>query len=142
MTIYEGRREDRNVVVTVDRFPLPARNDLKNHSLDGFEWGYAGSGPSQLALALLAHHFSLTDTRELADLKALTLYQTFKEKFIAPLPEEGWQLSSYVVADTVQLIVKDEALAMFTLAVEQKVENDALLHELNECYALQGQSSE
>ena len=138
MALYEGRRGDRDVVVTVDGSPLPARNDLTNHSPDGFEWGYAGSGPSQLALALLAHHFSLTETQELADLKALMLYQTFKEKLIASLPEEGWQLSSYVITDTVRLIVKDEALAMFTLAVEQKAENEALLRELNECYALQG----
>ena len=32
-----------------------AAEDLVNHSPDGTEWGYAGSGPAQLALALLAH---------------------------------------------------------------------------------------
>lgn len=26
---------------------------LRNHSPDGFNWGYGGSGPSQLALAIL-----------------------------------------------------------------------------------------
>ena len=34
--------------------PLDPRFDLRNHSPDGFSWSYAGSGPSQLALALLA----------------------------------------------------------------------------------------
>ncbi len=58
------------------------------------------------------------------------------------MPEEGWQLSSFVIADTVQLIVKDEALALFELAMEQKAENAALLRELDECYGLQGQSNE
>lgn len=32
--------------------PQPSQA-LRNHSPDGFEWGYAGSGPSQLALAIL-----------------------------------------------------------------------------------------
>jgi len=32
--------------------PSPApRSDLRNHSPNGFEWGYSGSGPAQLALA-------------------------------------------------------------------------------------------
>jgi hypothetical protein len=32
----------------------PARSQkVRNHSPDGFSWGYAGSGPSQLALAVL-----------------------------------------------------------------------------------------
>ncbi len=83
MAVYEGTRKGDNVVVTVNGSPLPPRNDLRNHSPDGFSWGYAGSGPVQLALALLAHHFSLTDTQVLADLKALALYQTFKERLIA-----------------------------------------------------------
>lgn len=34
--------------------PLEPRHDLRNHSPDGFEWGYSGSGPAQLALALAA----------------------------------------------------------------------------------------
>jgi hypothetical protein len=34
--------------------PLPLRLDLFNHSPTGFSWGYGGSGPAQLAVALLA----------------------------------------------------------------------------------------
>ena len=35
--------------------PLPLEPSLKimNHSPDGFEWGYGGSGPAQLAIAIL-----------------------------------------------------------------------------------------
>lgn len=33
--------------------PLP---HVVYHSPDGFEWGYAGSGPHDLALSILAHH--------------------------------------------------------------------------------------
>jgi hypothetical protein len=34
--------------------PLELRLDIVNHSPDGFNWGYKGSGPAQLSLALLA----------------------------------------------------------------------------------------
>lgn len=51
---------------------------LRNHSPDGFSWGYAGSGPAQSALALCAEIFE-------HEYEALALYQQFKFKFIAPL---------------------------------------------------------
>jgi hypothetical protein len=35
-------------------YPLTLRLDLQNHSPTGFAWGYGGSGPHQLALALLS----------------------------------------------------------------------------------------
>ena len=55
MKTYEGRRgKDGTCFVTVDGRNLDLRLDLFNHSPTGFEWGYAGSGPAQLALALLA----------------------------------------------------------------------------------------
>ena len=59
--IYSGARgSDANTVI-VHRFgstssrprALRLRLDLFNHSPTGFEWGYAGSGPVQLALAIL-----------------------------------------------------------------------------------------
>jgi hypothetical protein len=56
MKTYEGRREGYAALVTVNERPLTPRLDLWNHSPTGFEWGYGGSGPAQLALALLADH--------------------------------------------------------------------------------------
>lgn len=64
---------------------LPPRHDLANHSPDGFEWGYGGSGPAQLALAICA--YALDD-----DYKAIRVYQIFKALFIATLPPDGWEL--------------------------------------------------
>jgi hypothetical protein len=84
---YEGRREGHAVDVTVDGFPLNPRLDLWNHSPSGFEWGYGGSGPAQLALALLADHFGNND-------RALALYQSFKSAVVAKLPKPGWTLTS------------------------------------------------
>ena len=42
-------------LVTINGIPLdPAPSQhVYNHSPDGFSWGYGGSGPAQLALALL-----------------------------------------------------------------------------------------
>ena len=67
--------------------PLPPRHDLFNHSPDGFAWGYGGSGPAQLALALLAHHLGDDD-------EALRLYQPFKAAVIASMDQESdWTLT-------------------------------------------------
>ena len=56
MKQYAGRRQGFAVIVTVDGRRLNPRLDLWNHSPTGFEWGYCGSGPAQLALAILADH--------------------------------------------------------------------------------------
>lgn len=71
-----------------DRLPLPMRLDVANHSPTGFGWGYYGSGPAQLALAILVHA-----TREPST--ALRLYQVFKAEVIGRLPQGGaWMLSA------------------------------------------------
>lgn len=59
---------------------LDPRFDLRNHSQSGFAWGYGGSGPAQLALAILAD--ALGD-----DAKAKRLYQEYKERVISHLPQ-------------------------------------------------------
>ena len=51
---------------------------VRNHSPTGFSWGYNGSGPAQLALALLLQ-------AGVAEERAVQLYQKFKEERIAPL---------------------------------------------------------
>lgn len=59
---------------------LLPRFDLRNHSPTGFAWGYGGSGPAQLALAILADLHG--------DTVALRFYQTFKDRVIAALPQD------------------------------------------------------
>ena len=51
---------------------------LRNHSPDGFETGYGGSGPSQLALAILLDHMGEARADD-----AEGVYQTFKWERIA-----------------------------------------------------------
>lgn len=51
-----------------------------NHSPDGFNWGYCGSGPAQLALSVLMEVLPL----EFAAL----LYVRFKDEIIANIPQD------------------------------------------------------
>lgn len=87
MKTYQGRREGRVVEVIVNGHPLDPRLDLGNHSPSGFEWGYGGSGPAQLALALVSDHLA-------NDEEALALYQDFKRVVVSRLPFRGWGLTS------------------------------------------------
>jgi hypothetical protein len=103
MKTYEGRREGYAVLVTVNGHPLNPRLDLWNHSPTGFEWGYCGSGPAQLALALLADH--LADDRQ-----ALDIYQRFKWALVAELPKKGWTLTSREIDQSLERIRRQEVL--------------------------------
>ncbi len=51
------------------------RLDLRRHSPAGFEFGYSGSGPAQLSLAVLAD--------AIGPERAIDLYQKFKAAFVA-----------------------------------------------------------
>ena len=102
MKQYEGRRTGRGVEVTVNGVPLNPRLDLHNHSPTGMEWGYCGSGPAQLALAILDDHLS-------DDAQALNLYQRFKWAVIAELPRKRWMLTSADIDQAVQRIREAEA---------------------------------
>ena len=62
------------------------RFDLRRHSSDGFAWGYGGSGPAQLALALAADLLGDDD-------QALAVYQGLKFKVVGRLSDDGWALS-------------------------------------------------
>ena len=89
--IRGSRLSQGGVSVTVGGQPLPRSLHLRNHSPDGFEWGYGGSGPSQLALSML---LACTDEAE-----ALSAYQDFKWACVSRIDVARWELStSSVVA--------------------------------------------
>lgn len=79
--------------VEVDGKLLTPRRSLEvfNHSPDGFGWGYGGSGPAQLALALLLEAGLHNDD-------AVALHQKFKFQFLAPLPRAAFGMHVDVVA--------------------------------------------
>ena len=103
MKRYEGRRRFHGTKVTVDDRPLRARLDLRSHSPAEFEWGYGGSGPAQLALAILADHCG-------NDQEAFNLYQRFKWAVIAKLPRHGWTLTSREINQVLQTLREAEPL--------------------------------
>ena len=94
---YEGKRSYGQCFVTVDGRALDPRFDLRMHSPDGFEWGYGGSGPAQLALALLADWLA-------EDGQALAFYQAFKFRTVAGLPREGWTLTGSQIDDALRAL--------------------------------------
>jgi len=71
--------------------PLAPSLGVKNASPTGFEWGYSGSGPSQLALALLLDHCG-----DRADL--LPLAQEFKRSFVSGW-SDGWEITPADIAE-------------------------------------------
>ncbi len=64
--------------------PEPSQK-LNDHSLDVFQWGYSGSGPAQLALALLLD--ATTDPE-----MALAHYQQFKWDKVATWGD-AWRIT-------------------------------------------------
>ena len=82
---YRGDRTIDGLVVTVDGRPLDARLDLKVFSHNGFEWGYEGSEPTQLALAILAEHLGDAE-------RAKTLADQFMRDAVANFSNE-WEMT-------------------------------------------------
>lgn len=92
---YMGRRfPEGDAVVEVHENgiakDLPLRFDICNHSPTGFNWGYAGSGPAQLALAILADFKGKVPTAK--------LYQEFKNRFIVGIKEDRWEITERMIA--------------------------------------------
>jgi len=79
--------------VTVDGRPLSPKPSQRvwNHSPDGFNWSYGGSGPAKLALAILLAAGLKKD-------EAVTLHQAFKWAVIAPLPSGDFAIDIDVMA--------------------------------------------
>ena len=91
-----GRGDAVVNVIEPDRPPRPLnpRLDLRAHSPTGFEWGYAGSGPAQLALALAADVLKDDD-------RALRVYQRLKFELVGGFADEGWALTEAQLWDTI-----------------------------------------
>jgi len=87
MKTYRGNRlgkaEDLlGVKVTVNNRPLRHR---VRHSPTGFEWGYLGSGPADLALSILWNFLGKEPSR--------ILYMDFKTRFVAGWKDK-WEITS------------------------------------------------
>lgn len=62
----------------------PGRSQkVRNHSPTGFNWGYGGSGPAQLALAICLELFDKATAQR--------IYQTVKFNYITALPQSDFE---------------------------------------------------
>jgi len=104
MKTYFGFRDAEGIArvkIKETNRALPLRLDLRRHSPTGFEWGYGGSGPAQLALALLADALG-------NDHLALQWHQPFKFAVVAGLAHSTWTLT---VSEVVTVVKRLEAEA-------------------------------
>lgn len=95
--VYRGDRMAGGCIVRVvtgdSSKVLDPRNDLRNHSPTGLEWGYGGAGPCQLSLALLAD--------AVGDALAVCHYFRFKKEVVSQVNDDTWQIRR----DTIAMLV-------------------------------------
>lgn len=120
---YQGQRDSNgDCKVYGSEGVLQPRLDIRNHSPAGFNWGYGGSGPAQLSLAILAD--AVGD--ELAEL----LYQQFKEDFTSRWKGNEWSLSLYAVQQWVLEKVTDgKSNVVARLHEEREARKEAVIDE-------------
>lgn len=77
--IYKGISKTHDVVVLYEgkKINLNTCLNLQRYSPDGFCWGYSGSGPSQLALAILNHHLKNSPNELVEKLKNVLRYSDY-----------------------------------------------------------------
>ena len=103
MKVYTGIAATREVRVQGPHgdMRLDEYFEVYNHSPDGFNWSYNGSGPAQLALAILVDLFGNHE-------EALAVYQQFKEQVIAQLPAGDFRLEENQIWKVISQIRKGE----------------------------------
>jgi len=75
----------------IERLSPKRSQDVSLHSPDGFQWGYAGAGPTQLALAIL-----LDVTKDPEEAQGFCTW--FKEDYVANF-KDTWTLSDQEIKD-------------------------------------------
>lgn len=80
-----GEWETRTILLNDEWLPEDLSLKIRPHSPTGFNWSYAGSGPAQLALAVLMEFLPVRD--------ALHYYQDFKFEVIAMHPKSDFSIT-------------------------------------------------
>ncbi|MGH9238783.1 MAG: DUF6166 domain-containing protein [Vicinamibacterales bacterium] len=107
MKVYVGERlTDGSCRVYIEQPETPRvrlyhRSSGVSHSPTGFEWGYGGSGPAELARALVK---DVTGDQE----PPAHLYQRFKFRVVGALPQAGWRLSEDEIREHLEALAEDK----------------------------------
>jgi hypothetical protein len=88
--IYRGERTPQGVNVTVNGRPL---QHIVRHSPTGFEFGYGGSGPADLAYSILCDCIG----KDMAEL----LYQRFKWAYVARWGD-SWEIGETEIREWIR----------------------------------------
>lgn len=97
---YNGVRRATGCLVTCDGVMVDPRNNLRNHSATGFDWGTAGGGTSQLALAMLCDFYRDDD-------KALQYYEEFRADILAPIAQPVWTIKADTIIEWTRRKMKE-----------------------------------
>jgi hypothetical protein len=116
--IWKGERtplaEENKVLMNHDASEfwanLPLYLDEVNHSPTGFEWGYYGSGPTQLAYAILRSYYFFVAKFDIPDAtrKAQKNAFQFKEGFVSKWHGDEWELTSEEITQWLKTIKEVE----------------------------------
>ena len=80
-------------MISKDVYPL--HHHIK-HSPSGFEWGYNGSGPTELARCILADHFN-NDIEKID--RSQDMYIKFRNEVIASMIYPAWIMDSNFLSE-------------------------------------------
>jgi hypothetical protein len=80
------------------REPLP---HIVRHSPTGFEWGYMGSGPSDLALALC-------DAATAGRVTSSRVYMAIRDELVAGIQADAWELPATRVLDAIARLTEGD----------------------------------
>jgi hypothetical protein len=100
------------------QFPL-FRARHKGNSPSGFEWGYLGSGPAQLALAILCDYLGEPQL-------AVRFYEEFKEDIVARWKGDEWALTEQEIEEWFNNAARDERLRLTREAITLERQLDSM----------------
>jgi len=78
--LLRGKYKTRKIFLNDKELSPEKSQAVRNHSPDGFAWGYGGSGPAQLALAICL------------EIGYKGHYQNFKWEIISKLPQSNFNI--------------------------------------------------
>lgn len=111
-TWLELQRSENRLWLNGEELNPAASLKTANHSPDGFNWGYSGSGPAQAALAICLELYGVA--------LAQRVYQQFKFMFVARLPqgkdfEDELELTAFNAAQVIPAMEELKQSLLFAL---------------------------
>ena len=100
--VFSGKKVEYDRIVKIEQngsvalLPLEPSLEIADHSPDGFNWGYNGSGAAQLALGIL---YEVTGNAELAR----NCYQMFKWDHVSRWGER-WEIAEREVREWLRAV--------------------------------------